>query len=536
MTMLRWLDLIVVALYMGSMAAMGSRFARRQNSTERYFVAQRSIPGWAMGISLFATIISSISFIGYPGSSYAGNWVDLVPGLMVVPALMIAIRVVVPFYRRVVGMSAYEYFGRRFGHGARAFSSLAFAMGHFSKLAFVLYVTAVAVHIMTGVNLYLTTAVTGLVTVFYACVGGLEAVVWTDVIQGLICFLGIFICLGYLLFLPPGGPAAAIQLAWDNHKFSLGSLCLDFSTKSFWVMALYGLFWYLQKCTTDQTVVQRYLASKSDSQAAKGTVLGMLMCPLVWTSFMLIGTLLWSFYKLTGAQLPANVTKADHVFPYFLSTHIPPGLAGLFMASLFAAAMSTISSDLNCLSVIGVEDFYRRLKPNATDSERLRIGKTLVVVAGILTTLIGMVLARYTEHALSLYFTFTAILSGGLFGLFVLAFFSTRANPRGIWAGIIASVLFTAYATVTQRDTRLLDLGRFNFNMPAVMIGVIAHVVLIVVGYVASLAFHTEQSVASELTLWGWRDGRATSTLKSTASSTSERVASAQPATRFRAP
>ena len=160
------------------------------------------------------------------------------------------------------------------------------------------------------------------------------------------------------------------------------------------------------------------------------------------------------------------------------------------------------------LSVIGVEDFYRRLKPNATDTQRLRVGKMLVVITGILTTIIAMVLARYTEHALSLYFTFTAILSGGLFGLFVLAFFSTRANPRGVWIGIIASVLFTAYATVTHGQGRFVDLGQLNFKLPGVMIGVLAHLVVIVVGYVASLAFRTHRAAASELTLWGWLEQR----------------------------
>jgi SSS family solute:Na+ symporter len=508
MSTLRWLDLIVVVAYMAGMAAIGLRFARRQTSTERYFMAQRSIPGWAMGMSLFATIITSVTFIAYPGSAYAGDWTELVPGLMVIPVVLVAARIIIPFYRRVVGMSAYEYFGKRFGYGTRAFGSLVFAMGHFSKLAFVFYLVALTIHSMTGWNMSLITTVMGLVTILYTCLGGLEAVIWTDVIQGFVYFIGILICLGFLLFLPPGGPAAALHMAWDNHKFGLGTFDFDLTKKGFWVMTLYGLFWYLQKYTADQTVVQRYLVTKSDSQAARGATLGALLCVPVWTLFMLIGTLLWSFYKLTGESLPSRIAKADQVFPYFLTTHIPPGLAGLFMASLFAAAMSALSSDLNCLSVIGVEDFYRRLKPNTTDIQRLHAGKTLVAVSGVLTTIHALVLARYTEHVLSLYFTFTAILSGGLFGLFFLAFFSTRANTHGVWVGIIASVLFTAYATVTQGRERLLDLGRFNFTLPGVMIGVLAHIILIVVGYVASCGFQTDPAAGRDLTLWAWLEER----------------------------
>ncbi len=514
MSTLRWLDLVVVAVYLTAMAWMGLRFARRQTSTERYFVAQRSIPGWAMGMSLFATLISSVTFIAYPGSAYAGNWAELVPGLMVVPVLLVAVWVIIPFYRHVVGMSAYEYFGKRFGYGARAFGSFAFALGHFSKLAFVFYLVALTVHSMTGWDMYLVTIVMGLVTIFYTYLGGLEAVIWTDVIQGFICFIGILICLAFLLLLPPGGPAAALGAAWEKGKFSLGTLDFDLAQKGFWVMTFYGVFWFLQKYGADQTVVQRYLVTKSDSQAVKGATLGALLCVPVWTLFMLIGTLLWSFYRLTGEPLPPHIAKADQMFPWFLSTHIPPGLAGLFMASLFAAAMSTLASDLNCLSVVGVEDFYRKLKRNTTDAQRLRMGKVLVAFFGTASTGMALLLARYTENALSLYFTFTSILSAGLFGLFFLAFFSTRANRRGVWAGIIACLTFTAYATLTQGKSAFLDLGQFSFKLPGVMIGVVGHLVLMVVGYAASLCFPTDPAEGSHLTLWGWLEKKRASRLR----------------------
>lgn len=504
METLRWLDLVVIVIYMAAMALVGLWFARRQTSTERYFVAQRSIPGWAMGISLYATVISSVTFIAYPGAAYAGNWNELVPGLMVVPVLVLAVFLFIPFYRRVVGMSAYEYFGKRFGARTRMFSAVAFACGHFSKLAFVFYLVALTVNSMTGWNIYWVTVIMGVVTVFYTFCGGLEAVIWTDVIQGFVKVFGIFICLGFLLFLPPGGPAAAFHTAWQAGKFSLGSLDFDLTQKGFWVMTLYGLFWFLQQYAADQTVVQRYLVTTSNRQAVKGTLLGGLLCVPVWTAFMLIGSLLWSFYRLTGEKFPGYITKSDQIFPYFLSTHIPAGLAGLFMASLFAAAMSTISSTLNCLAVIGTEDIYRRFQPAATDVQRLQVGKGIVVGAGLLTTVIAIVLACYAGHALSLYFTATAILSGGLFGLFFLAFFSTRANARGVWAGIIACLVFTGWATFTEGKDQWFDLGRYNFPLPGVMIGVIGHFVLLVVGYLASFLFPPPEPALRELTLWGW--------------------------------
>src|SRR6266700_725199 len=226
-TSLRWLDLTVILLYMGEMAVVGLRFARRQTSTESYFVAKRSIPHWAMGISIYAAIISSITFIAYPGSAYAGNWNELVPGFMVVGVLILVGLVIIPFFRHAVGMSAYEYFGKRFGYKVRAYSAVAFALGHFSKMGFVFYTLALTISAITGWNLYVIMIVTGVVTIFYTVIGGLEAVIWTDVIQGFIKCIGIFICLGFLLHLIPGGAPAAFNLAWEKGKFSLGKLDFD---------------------------------------------------------------------------------------------------------------------------------------------------------------------------------------------------------------------------------------------------------------------------------------------------------------------
>ncbi len=403
---MRWPDLAVIVIYLIAMVGVGLRFARRQTSTEAYFVAKRSIPHWAMGISIYAALISSITFVAYPGSAYAGNWNELVPGFMVVGVLILVGLVIIPFFRQAVGMSAYEYFGKRFGYKVRAYSALAFTAGHFSKMGFVIYSLAVTITAIAGWRdphaIFWVIIGTGLVTVFYTVIGGLEAVIWTDVIQGFVKCIGIVICLGFLLYMIPGGPGAAFHLAWENHKFSLGRFDFDLTRDgSIWVMTLYGFFWYLQKYTADQTLVQRYLVAKNDRDALKGVALGALLCVPAWALFMLIGTLLWAYYQLSGDVLPAEVSKPDKVFPHFLATKIPAGLAGLFMASLLSAAMSMLSSDLNCLSVVGVEDYYRKLRPAATDRERLVMGKVVVAVCGGVAVLISMVIALYSNRILS---------------------------------------------------------------------------------------------------------------------------------------
>ena len=513
MANLRWLDALVIILYMAAMVLIGLWFARRQTSTESYFVAKRSIPSWAMGISIYAALISSITFIAYPGSAYAGNWNELVPGFMVVGVLLLVGLVIIPFFRHAVGMSAYEYFGKRFGYKVRAYSALAFTMGHFSKMGFVFYTLALTVTAMTGWNLYLVMVGTGVVTIFYTVIGGLEAVIWTDVIQGFIKCIGIFVCLGTLLYLIPGGAGAAFSLAWEHHKFSLGSFDFDLTKKgSVWVMSLYGFFWYLQKYTADQTLVQRYLVAKSDREALKGVALGALLCVPAWTLFMLIGTLLWAYYQLSHEALPTYIDKADKIFPYFLATKVPAGLAGLFMSSLFAAAMSMLSSDLNCLSVVGVEDYYRKLRPNATDKERLAMGKLIVAVCGVVAVLIAVIIAVYSERVLSFYYVVTSIIAAGLAGLFLLAFLCPRANRQGVYIGIGACLLFTSWATLTSGKEPVWNLGGYGFRLHPIMIGVLAHVVLLVTGYLGSLLFATPETSSREMTLWGWLDRKRETT------------------------
>jgi solute:Na+ symporter, SSS family len=501
---LRWLDLTIMLAYMAAMVSVGLRFSRKQTSTEMYFVAKRSIPSWAMGISLVATLITSVTFVAYPGASYAKDWSLLVPGFMAVATLALCGATVVPFYRQVVGMSAYEYFGKRFGRPTRIYSSLAFSLTHFSKMGMIFYLLALTVNSMTGWSMDSMILGVGVVTIFYTLIGGLEAVIWTDVIQGCVLWLGVFVALGYLLFLPPGGPSAVFHIAWANHKFNLGSPHWDLSRQTFPVLAIYGFFFYLQKYTGDQTMIQRYLVARSDRAAIRGISIGAILCVPVWTLFMLIGTCTWAFFQLSHLSLPSYITKADQVFPYFLTSHLPHGMAGLFMATLMGAAMSGLASDLNALAVVGVEDFYRAIRPASTDRQRLFTGKVIVACAGVLCIVVAEVLAHSKGGALSTWFSLSAIFAGGLAGLFILAFFSSRTSRKGIYIGIAATVLFTAWATLTAGNKPLWNLGPVKFPWNDLMIGAIGHIVFLVFGYLGSLMFPREQNAASEMTFWTW--------------------------------
>jgi SSS family solute:Na+ symporter len=487
MPTVRWLDLAVICIYVLGLTAVGLRFSRRQTTTERYFTAKRSVPFWAVGFSFLTAMITSVTFIAFPGAAYAKDWSLLVPGFLLVVVLMLVGSVIIPFYRRTVGMSAFEYFGKRFGRPTRIYASVAFTLAHFSKMGLVFYLLALTINSMTGWSMDQIILISGLLTMLYTLKGGFEAVVWTDVIQGIVIWTGIFVCLGYLLFLPSGGPPAVFHAAVENHKIAFGSTAFDFSQPTVWVLIIYGFFWYLQRYTTDQTLVQRYLSAKSDRAAIKGVVMGALLSVPIWTLFMLIGTCTWTFYRLTGEKLPAYITKGDQAFPHFLSTHLPPGIAGLVMAALIGSAMCALSSDLNAFASVGVEDIYRVLRPDSPDQRRLRVAKYIVTVCGLLCIATALVLSHTETGALSLWFSASAIVSGGLAGLFVLAFLVPRATRQGVYAGIAACIAFTGWATLTLGEKRLLDLGRFNFPWHDYMIGAIGNVILLAAGAAASL-------------------------------------------------
>lgn len=499
-----WIELAIVAIYIAALVAIGILFTRRQTSTDVYFVAKRSVPGWAMGLSMFATIITAVTVIAYPGAAFAGNWSLLVPGFMVLGVLAIVGFVIIPFFRNAVGMSAYEYFGKRFGPGIRLYASFTFAVGHFSKMSVVLYLLALTISSILGWHTFPIIVVAGVAAIVYTLLGGIEAVVWTDVLQSGVLWIALLVTLASFLIFPGSHADRLFALAAHAHKFSLGSTALSLSRPGILVLSLYGFFFYLQKYTADQTLVQRYLLARTDREALRGVALGALLCLPVWILFMLVGTLLWAHYQLSPGKLPVFITRPDQVFPYFLSMNFPPALVGLVIAALFGAAMASMASDLNCISAVAVEDFYRRFRPSATDRQRLRAARIAVAVCGVLTICGAVLLIHSRGTVLSIYYAVTGIVAGGLAGLFLLAFLSRRVHRGGAWTGIVLSLVFTVWATLTANGGQFVSLGRWNFTWHEYMIGVIGNLVLFITGYVTSWFLRTGDLHQRELTVWAW--------------------------------
>ena len=514
---MHWIDYLIVLVSILAAIAMGMYFSHRQKDTSTYFAGGGKIPAWAVGISIFATLISSVTFLAYPGAAYADNWILLVQGLMVPIVLVALIGIIVPLFRRVIRLSTYEYFERRFGIFARLYSSLAFTLGHFSKAGTVFFLVSMALATFLDINIYTIVLVLGVTIIILTLLGGMEAIVWMDVVQGGLLIGGGIICILILMFGIDGGPAELFRIASEHNKIDFGPYDWSLSELCFLVMVLNGIFYALQKYGTDQTIVQRYLAAKSDHEAKKAAYIGVLMSVPIWALFMFIGTALFAYYHASGAPaLPADI-KADKVFPYFIAHELPVGIRGLIIAALAAAAISSLDSDLNCISAIAVQDYYLRFRSHTDDRQQLRFGRWMVALAG--AGAIGVACLYITwggEGVLGALFSLYAIFSAGIVGIFLLGLLSRRANKQGLYIGIACAVLFTAYAVLTSTKVdihgtgvkeTLLDLGEWNFTHHKYMLGVYSHLIVLVVGYLASFLFKTPPA-PKELTIYGYLEDR----------------------------
>jgi SSS family solute:Na+ symporter len=502
---------IIVAALMTSLS-IGLWFGKGQNSTQKYFVSKGSIPPWAISMSLMATLISSVTFLAYPGEGYSSNWILLIQGLMVPIVLLFMAWFIVPLYRRVIGISAYEYFEKRFGVFARMYSSIAFVLTHFSKMGTVFFLLALALSNMTGVNTFLIIWIIAFVVIVITLIGGIEAVIWADVVQGFLLIAGGIVSLVLILCSVKGGPAEVWHIAQANGHTGFGPYDFNFKKLTFIVMAINGVFYAIQKYGTDQTMVQRYLTADSDKKAIKASINGVALTVPLWVMFMFIGTALFVFYKQN--PLPAGM-RPDAVFPYFIMTNLPPGVVGLILAALISAAISSLGSDLNCLAAVGVVDFYKRICPGKTDMQNLKAGRWIVVFGGLgAVAIASLYLLAGDEGVLGIVFTLYSIFSGGIAGIFLLGLFSARANKQGLFIGIMACVLFTAYAFLSStkiglgKDKHLLlDMGIWGFKQHKYMLGVYSHLIVIGVGYVASL-FFPKPNLNKNLLYSGWLEKR----------------------------
>ena len=494
---LGWLDLALLVLYLLSLVMVGLYFVHKNKNTDDFFRGGQKIPWWAAACSIYATMMSSLSFVALPAVVFRTDWIlyfGVIGTLLVTP---IAVYIALPFFRQIDAVSAYEYLSKRFNMPVRLFASGLFTMFQIGRMGIIMALTSLALSSVTPLSPSEAILIMGVLSIIYSTLGGVEAVIWTDTIQTFVLLIGGILCIVFLISGVEGGFTAFLDIGMEDNKFRM--VDWDFSsgsitTLSIWVILLGGIGQNLSSYTADQAVVQRYMTTPNIRLARKSiwmnafiTVPGMLL-------FFILGTGLYNFYKTHPNKLDPTM-QIDQIFPSFIGAELPIGVAGILIAAIFAAAQSTISTSMNSTATTLLTDFLRPF--NICSSERYYFisARLLTVLVGILGTLTGLIFINPEIRSLmEQYFIVIGMFMGALGGLFVLGAITTRASAKGAIIGLICSVgiMITIWTG-----------GWAN----GYVFGTIGILSCLVIGYFASLILPADNHDIDKLTIYTlWRN------------------------------
>lgn len=456
MNSLPFIDLAVIAFYLLGMVGIGIYFSRKKQNTDQFTKASGHIPGWALGISLYATFLSSNTFLGVPGKAFGSDWNAFVFSLSMPFAAWIAAKYFVPFYRKTGEVSAYTHLEHRFGPWARTYAMVCFVLTQLARMGSIFFGIALTLQALTGIDMTTIMIVSGLCIVSYTILGGIEAVIWTEVVQGLLLTLGALLVLGIIAYGMNDGFGDILAIGSADNKFSLGSYDLtDFGSSTFWVIFLYGFFINLNNFGIDQNYVQRYHTSKTEKQAARGIWWCVYCYVPISLIFFFIGTALYAYFQqhpelIEGVKSQVALEKGvaisalqpadygDKVLPYFMVTKLPVGLLGLVIAAILSAAMSTISSGMNASATVFLKDIYQRfIDRDVTPKQEMTVLYVATGAVGIFAIAVGVLMIG-VQSILDIWWQLAGIFAGGMLGLFLLGIIS---RSTGNTVAKIATIL-----------------------------------------------------------------------------------------------
>ncbi len=490
--LLKWLDWIVIVVYLSAMIGIGLYLYLREkrNSTSDFFVGGRSIPFWAAGVSLYAANTSSISYIAIPAKAFETNWQYMTNNLIAVIGLMFVAVWIVPLLRRLDLMSVFSYLETRFHPTIRMLASgLYMAVQIGSRMSVILFLPALAIATITGIDVVWSVLMMGGFTIVYTAMGGMKAVIWTDVVQLVVKMGGAFFAIGFIIWKLHGGFDEFIDTAAANHKTKLFDFSFDLTKATVWGFVFLVIFDVVLTFPKDQVLMQRTLSTKSDKEAGRSIwAFAAIMIPGGFV-FYSIGTALFVYYKANPERMNP-LLPIDATFPLFIAAELPMGVTGLIVAGIFAAAMATLSSIMNSVATLASVDFYEKLvkTPNAKTS--VRFAELMTVVAGLLGIGTALVLSRFDIHSLfDVSIELAGLLGGGFAGAYTLGMFTKRANSAGVAIGVASAIVLTTTA------------WWFKLVHPYFYLA-ISILLCIVIGYVASLFFPAPTRSLRGLTIY----------------------------------
>lgn len=471
-------DIAIIFVYLLAMVWIGFHFSRKNKDTDQFTKASGKIPGWAIGLSIYATFLSSNTFLGVPGKAFGGNWNAFVFSISMPLAAWVASRYFVSFYRNTGEVSAYTHLEKRFGPWARTYAVACFLLTQFARMGSIFFGMALTLHALLGFSMASIMVVMGICIILYTVMGGMEAVIWTEVVQGILKTLGALLILFLIIREVPGGVDKVYEIANANDKFSLGSASFNFTESSFWVVLLYGFFINLNNFGMDQNYIQRYHTATSNKQAIKSVWLCVALYVPASLLFFIIGSALFSYYQihpeLTDAlkqsvameKLGANADApaianyaatlkptdyADKVMPHFMVNKVPAVCLGLIVAAILSAAMSTISSGMNASATVFTKDIYKRyFNKTATDKKEFSILYISTVVFGLIGLGTGLAMIGI-KSILDIWWELSGIFAGGMLGLFLLGLISKQTKSAEAAIAVIIGVIVILWLTFSNK-------------------------------------------------------------------------------------
>jgi SSS family solute:Na+ symporter len=442
------IDWTLLILYMLVSLLIGVSFYRKQATTNDFFLAGRGMSWFPIAISIMATDLSAISYMGVPALVYQKD-LKYFLGTLVLSGTMVVVAVVfVPIFFRLKLFTVYEYLEGRFNVGARSFASLLFLGGRTAWLANTIYVPGLALSEITGLNVYLTILICGAVTTSYTILGGMHAVIWTDFMQFFVLIGGALVML-YVVVAAFGGDIGKI---WSVASAGGHTRLVDFSFDptrefTFWGI-LIGLFVYnLASYSSDQIIVQRYLTTKSLKDTARAVLGNGAMILPTMIILYLCGVGFVAYYQL-HPQLRATLTSPDRVLPHFTVNVLPVGLRGLVLAGIFAATMSSISAGINSVATSVTKDFLTRFSLIRAERELL-FGRLTSLFWGALATSSALLLVNWKLTIIEKFATMYSYFAGPLAGLFLLGVLTRRTRAWNAITGAIVGMILVGVVSLT---------------------------------------------------------------------------------------
>lgn len=393
------------------------------------------VPWWAAGLSIYATIISSVTFLTIPAKVYATDW-TYYPMLLTIPVVgMLVSRYFLPYFLNHNLQSPYELLETRFNLPTRLAASALFALYLLARLALVLYLPSLVVNVITGFPMLLCIIILGLLTALYSAWGGIKAVVWADAVQGLILIGGALFCAVYLIIYTIGGTESFWSIACEGNKLRLFDMSMSYTRATWWVIIISGLTGNLITYTSDQTILLRYMAAGSQTKASRSIQLHAWLYIFSSIAFYCIGTGLYTFYYSRGS-LPEVAN--DGIFPYFISHELSPLFAAVVILALLSASMSTVSSNINSIANAISVDFIKRLIPDTKESTLVLIGRLITVLSALVGILLASLMTTWHIESLLDYFnTIIGLLTTGLGSLFIIAAFMPKIKAHAALTGFL---------------------------------------------------------------------------------------------------